>query len=123
MTRRYDEPENISKREFAAIRDSGDVARICKGLVDAAFHVPDWEWLQEECLQVSYGDDPWLRKVACICLGHVARIHGKLDNVRVMARLTELLTDPDPMVRGNAEDTIEGIAEVWKPTQTPPCRR
>jgi hypothetical protein len=74
-----------------------DSAAICRALVDAALHDPDWAWVQEHCLRLLTSSDSEVRGVAATCLGHVARIHGMLDL--------------DPEVRDRAEDALDDIQQ------------
>jgi hypothetical protein len=86
-----------------------DSAAICRALVDAALHDPDWAWVQEHCLRLLASSDSEVRGVAATSLGHLARIHGMLDLDRVEPRLRELRNDPE--VRGRAEDALDDIQQ------------
>jgi hypothetical protein len=84
-----------------------DSTAICRALVAAALHDPDWAWVQEHCLRLLAAPNSDVRGVAATCLGHLARIHGTLDQDRVEPKLRELRKDPD--VGGRAEDALDDI--------------
>ena len=87
--------------------NSGDPEVISQALVGAAFHSPEWQWVQDTCLGYLEHQSLQVRRVAAICLGHVARIHGLLDEPLVNPRLKELLSDPE--LGPYAEDALEDI--------------
>ncbi len=92
-----------SVQEFA----SGDTERIVRALLGATNHESDWEWVESRCLE--YLDSPVqeVRNVAITCLGHLARIHQKINKSRVLAALARHRANPD--VAGRIEDAIDDI--------------
>ena len=101
----YIEPHPITREEAEAAFVSDDSKEIAFALVNVAFHDPDWRWVQEKCLTLVRSDIAALRQVAVTCLGHVARIHRKLDLEKVLPVLDELLHDPEVQV----EDALDDI--------------
>lgn len=73
------EPRAVSREEAARIFASGNAKEIAAALVDITFHDPDWRWLQSKCLSFTPNNDSIVRRAAITCLGHVARIHKRLD--------------------------------------------
>jgi hypothetical protein len=63
--------------------------------------------VQEKCLFFFQSDNPDIRKLAATCLGHVARIHNKIDKERVVAILKSHLKDPD--IAGAIQDALDDI--------------
>ena len=104
--------ENVGPIDRAAAEvefASGDSLRICKALVSLAFHDPDWHWVQDICLRFLNDNNPEIGGVSATCLGHLARIHGKLDRERVVAALRNRLDDPE--IGGRVEDALDDISE------------
>jgi hypothetical protein len=64
-------------------------------LVSLAFHESDWRWVQDQCLSLFSDGDPGVRATAALCLGHIARIHRRLDLDRVLPALHRLQDDPN----------------------------
>jgi hypothetical protein len=110
----YQEPHPISRDEAESAFASGDSERIAEALVNVAFHDTDWRWVQDNCLVFGRSDAAPLRYIAASCLGHVARIHGRLDLDKVMPVLKELLNDSETYVKASAEDAIEDIRIFMK---------
>ncbi|WP_437506599.1 hypothetical protein [Sorangium sp. So ce1099] len=90
---RCQQPAPMSRIEAETSLQSGDVETICETMVNLAFHDPDLEWVQDQCLMLSSHSDPQVRSVAATCLGHLARIHGTLNLTRVLPCLKALLLD------------------------------
>jgi hypothetical protein len=84
----------ISRKDIETILDQGSDDQICETLVSIALESPDWVWIQEKCIQCSQHASWSVRAIAATCIGHLARIHRKLDRSIVMPRLRELRSDP-----------------------------
>jgi HEAT repeat len=111
---------DISQGEVMKAVESGDPKRISFALVDIAMTSEDGVWVQDLCLTLLNSTNMWVRKSAAICLGHVARRHRKLDLRRVVPALHRTRdSDSEALVRGSADDTLEGINQIWKPQQFP----
>ncbi|MEQ4616655.1 MAG: hypothetical protein ABN482_01245 [Corticimicrobacter sp.] len=85
----------------------GDINEICERIVYIAFYCPDWRWAQDYCLILLDYNSKDVKGVAATCLGHVARIHRRLDKDRVLNVLREHLSDLD--ISGQVEDAIDDI--------------
>lgn len=104
----YEELAPIPRSQAAAELASEDWERISLALLRLALHDPDPEWLQSLLLGHLRHQHEWVRGVAALGLGHVARIHGWLKKDEVVPALQELLGNPS--TRGKAEDALEDIA-------------
>lgn len=104
---KYEEVTPISRREAIASLGSDDGNRVCDALVRVAFHDSDWRWVQDQCICLSLDQRASVRAISATCLGHLARIHGALDNEKVLPVLRKLLEDPE--TRGYAEDALDDI--------------
>ena len=105
----YRAPHPITREEAEAAFASNEPEQIADALVNVAFYDPDWRWVQDICLDLARSKTAFVRMVAAICLGHVARIHRQLDVANVAPVLRKLLADPDVYVRGAAEDAIGDV--------------
>jgi hypothetical protein len=85
---------------------------VCDALIGVAYHDPDWEWVQGKCLEFLRHENPDVRGLAATCLGHVARIHRRLDVATVKRALAKLLKDP--LVSGRAQDALDDVAAYIK---------
>lgn len=106
---KYHEPEPLSKEMALRVFASGDSSEICHTLVATAFYEDDWQWVQNICLGFLRNEDPDIRGLAATCLGHIARIHRKLEKSRVLIALIPLLKDADTSVVAKVEDAISDI--------------
>lgn len=105
----YREPQPITRGKAEASFASGDTEDIATALVDAAFHDPDWRWVQSKCLEFAGSANGTLRRISATCLGHLARIHKQLDLEMVAPLLLKLLQDSEVYVRGSADDALADI--------------
>ncbi|WP_146658878.1 hypothetical protein [Enhygromyxa salina] len=93
---------------------TGERARVAETLTRLALHDPDPKWLEDLLLHwLQSSEDVWLRGVAATGLGHVARIHRRLNCQRVIGPLLALRSDPE--VGGKVEDALEDIGQFVRP--------
>lgn len=103
---KYVEPHEISREQAESAFESADPSAICHALVNLTFFEDDWKWMSDTCMRYVEGSDKNIALTAIICLGHVARIHHRIDD-RVLARLNELKSDP--VLGGTAEDALSDV--------------
>jgi hypothetical protein len=98
----------MSREEIAAAVASADPAVVCRALVAAALHDPDWEYVESLVLGFTSHPSSDVRRAALTSIGHVARIHRKLHLDRVLPALSQL--DADTEVTGTVSDVRDDIA-------------
>jgi len=103
----YHEPSPIAKATAQQIFESGDINKICDALVAIAFYEEDWLWAQNICLDFLSSDNNALSSLAATCLGHIARIHGKLNRAKVIAALKSHANNA--AIAGNIDDALGDI--------------
>jgi hypothetical protein len=103
----YQEITPIDQCEAQIIFDGDDLDNVRLTLVRVAYHEPDCVWAQDRCLRFCDHEDSQVRSVAALCLGHIARIHGKLDLKKVIPVLRRLLKDE--LTASRAEDALDDI--------------
>lgn len=89
-----------------------DPEKICRALVSVAFYDDDWRWVQDQCLHYLESENEYVACLAATCLGHVARIHGKIDRDRVIPVLHSKVNDS--RVSGCISDALEDIGMFVK---------
>ncbi len=91
-----------------AIQTGGPTDR-ADALVALAYHDPDLEFVQDLCLQLLADDgDPSVQSTAALCLGHLARIHGRLDTTRAIPAIAAFAFG-NPSLAGRAHDALDDI--------------
>lgn len=103
----YKSVEPISRVDAERIFSGGNPDEMVYALLSIAYHEPDWQWSQNQCLRFWDAPDFNLRRMATLCLGHVGRIHGIIDWDVVVPRLESRLDDPE--LGGTAEDALGDI--------------
>lgn len=97
---------------LAAIR-TGDPQIANEALLELTYDDPDGDWVEPILLEhLAPEHDLPLRRLATTCLGHLARIHGKITRTTVVPALHALLSDPD--LGGTAEDALQDI-DIFAP--------
>jgi len=105
---KYVEPKEISREDAETAFKSGSPAAICHALVNLTYFEEDWRWVQDLCLRYAQDSDKQIAGAAISCLGHIARIHKKIDREKVVPMLTSFKEDSS--LKGRAEDALEDIS-------------
>ena len=103
----YHEILPLRRAELEELLGSGNVRAINEALLSAAFHDCDWEWAQNQCLSFLSHSNRDVRSIAATCLGHIARIHRKLDIDIVLPQLYEAKSDQS--IAAGVDDAIDDI--------------
>ena len=109
---RYEQPEPITPDEDEPLLRDPDPDVVCQALVRVVHSDVDLRWAQARCIDAASSPHLAVRQAAATCLGHLARLHGKLDTAKVMPVLRRLLADP--ATQGVAEDALEDLQTFKK---------
>jgi hypothetical protein len=104
---KYENPEHISKDAAERLFSIGRDAATAEVLVAVALNEPDWRWVERKCLQFLANGSIDVKRVAITCLGHIARILGRLDAEIVLPALDGFRNDP--LLAGTVQDAIDDI--------------
>lgn len=107
MTLEYREPSPGSRDDLLEAIATTSGLELAEAMVSAAFYIDDGEWLQARFLELLESPDPGIRAAAATCLGHVARIHRRLDVAVVRPRVEKLLGNP--RTAGFAQTALDDI--------------
>jgi hypothetical protein len=104
----YEEPPPATAADVRAALSAGeDPSRVSALLVGSALHDPEWQSVQDLCLELLDGDDPTIAATAVTCLGHLARLHGEIDKDRVIPALAALAAHP--VIGKRVPDALDDI--------------
>ena len=109
----YHEIFPMDRADLERLLESGNEKAIIDALLSAAFYDPDWKWIQTTCLRFLDHPKTDVRWNAATCLGHVARIHRKLDVEIVVPKLMSLKADA--AIAPNVEDALDDIRWFLRP--------
>lgn len=102
----YSNPKKKTREELESDFESNDKSRISDSLVSLSLYEDNWHWAQTVCLRFLQNDDPSISGLAATCLGHIARIHNKLDE-QTITQLKKKINDP--YIGGRVQDALDDI--------------
>ena len=102
---RYEDIPPMPRERAAEMIAGGASDDKIGALLSVTLNGEDRVWVQRQCLDLLESDEASVRRIAVICLGHLARIHRELDVRTVLPRLRRL--SGDPAVAGEVDDAIE----------------
>lgn len=101
----------MSETEKKALENqlkSGDKDIAIDALMYLCFNIDDPEWIQDMCIEeIESGKDDDLRGLGITCLGHVARMHSKINRNKVMPVLNRFLNYKS--LSGRIQDALDDI--------------
>ena len=106
---KYEAPEEASWADMKACLFQRDEPGALRALLGAVHSEPDWMRAQDECLRLLEHPSPAVRRLAVTCLGHIARIHRRINRSEVLAALER--ASADPAVAGVVDDARDDIAQ------------
>ena len=117
----FDDPGPLLREVVSARLDGPDSQAAAAALVSAALHDPEWSWVPEQCVRLAGHDEPNIRRLTGVCLGHLARIHGVVNREQAMVTLKMMQADPDHSVRAALSDVLDDLDTFlgWKPFLPP----
>ena len=111
--------EVIAQRSRAEVESAisiNDPEELLHAVLSAALYAEDREWAEGVCLGLSNHEHFNVRGNAILGLGHIARIHGDLNELRAKPVIEAALKDENDYVRGHANvaaDDVEFFLK-WK---------
>ena len=105
---RFGQPEHMSREAAITAIHGRDPTRRIDGILSLALYDSDWKEAQDQCLGLLADADPDVVNTAVLGLGHLARLHHRLDLDVVIPALKALQTDP--RFAGRVRDALEDIA-------------
>ena len=103
----FDDVHPMGRDSAIAAFASEDPGEICNALVAVAMFDDDWRWGQDTCLRFLNHDNLNICALAATCLGHIARIHGRIDREIVLTAIKGKMSNLT--IKGILEDACEDI--------------
>jgi hypothetical protein len=107
---RYEPIPELTRAEVEAAVERDDPGELLYAVLAAALYADDPAWAEGVCLRAASHRDPNVRGNAVLGFGHLARLHGRLDRLRVEPVIAAALDDPDPYVRGHAHNAAGDVS-------------
>jgi len=106
---RYESIPPLSRAEVLSAVERNDPAELLRVVLSAALHDPDPDWAMELCFRLATHPHWNVRGNAMLGLGHIARLHERLDRTRAQAILLAGLADSHEYVRGQADGATSDV--------------
>ncbi|MBM7489538.1 hypothetical protein JOD64_000760 [Micromonospora luteifusca] len=112
--RTFHNPPPARPVDVRAALDREDITGALDAMVGCALYGDgDWRESQELYLALLDHDDRQVQALSATCLGHLARVYGRLDEGRVVVALRKARLRPH--IRGTATNALEDIEEFLHP--------
>lgn len=97
------------KLRLEALLCSGDTKEVAEALLYIAHNISDVEWAERQFMKMAETSDDDIIGLALTCLGHVARINGRISKNIVIPFLKEKMKNPNVVISSRAEDALDDI--------------
>ena len=103
--------EGWQREDVTAVLCRGQAEELLYVPIVVGLNAPDCgpEWAENVCLRLAGHQDPTVRGNALLGLAHIARTCRILRNVRSVQAVEDGLRDPEPYVRGHAQEAKSDI--------------
>ena len=111
MTRRleYKAIEPLSKHEVESAISRNDPDELLHAVLSAALYSDDSDWAEAICLRLTQHEHFNVRGNAILGFGHLARIHGQLNERRIKPLIEAALRDESEYVRNQADAAADDV--------------
>ena len=92
---------------YKLLHDSHEPDVISKTLLYITFNINDIDWAEDCCLSLIDNDNEDISGLAITCLGHIARIHSRINKGKVIPVLIEKRKNLN--LSGRVEDALDDI--------------
>jgi hypothetical protein len=102
--------EEISPSDHQAVEQAlrDDVPEVLWRVVIAvSMHDDNWRYAQDLCIRLAAHAHFNVRGNAVLGFGHIARVHGQLDQALVQPIIQAALHDPSDYIRGQAVSAVD----------------
>ncbi|HKZ77973.1 MAG TPA: hypothetical protein VJ124_06580 [Pyrinomonadaceae bacterium] len=111
---KYEPIERRSKQEVESAIARNDPDELFHAVLSAALYSDDRDWSESICLRLSKHEQFNVRGNAILGFGHIARIHGLLNENKVKPVIEAALSDPSHYVRGQAAAAAADVEFILK---------
>jgi hypothetical protein len=107
---RYEAIPYRERAELELLLASRDPEDVASALFSAAWHDPDWQWVESVCLTHLKSESVQIRRAATTSLELIAVVHKKLHLDLVLPALHDALSDVE--IAGDVEMTLSIIRNL-----------
>lgn len=97
------------KLRLLELLNSGHPKKIANTLLYIAQNVNDVEWAEEQFMRVANNSDEDIAGLALTCLGHIARVNGRVSKDIVIPFLERKIKNSNEIIASRAEDALDDI--------------
>jgi hypothetical protein len=109
MKMKYEVIKQLSQGEVEAAILRNDPQELSLAVLSAALYFDDSDWAEDVCLRLSKHEHFNVRGNAILGFGHIARIHGKLNQKQVKPIIEAALNDENDFVKGQADGAADDV--------------
>lgn len=105
----YEAIEPYERTEIEAAVQRNDPSELLKVVLSVALHEEDREFAEAFCLRFAHHENFNVRGNAILGFGHIARLHGQLQEDVIKPLILSRLNDESEYVRGHASDAKDDM--------------
>ncbi|WP_034945506.1 hypothetical protein [Erwinia oleae] len=98
-----------NKLQLEKLLNSGESSKITDTLLYIAYNINDVDWAEKQLMRMANNPDDDISGLALTCLGHIARINGKINKGTVIPFLMDKIKNSNEVVSSRAEDALDDI--------------
>lgn len=97
------------KLHLEELLNSEDEKQVVETLLYIAYHIKDISWAETIFMKMAQNSNDDICGLALTCIGHLARINGKIDKEKIIPFLKEKIENSNEVISSRAEDALDDI--------------
>lgn len=97
------------KSRLENLLNSADPEKVTETLLYIAYNIKDIGWAEEQFMKMAGSSDDDISGLALTCLGHLARINGRVNKNVVIPFLKSKMNSSNSIISSRAEDALDDI--------------
>lgn len=88
---------------------SSDIEKVTDAMLYLINSCNDLDWAEHVMIEMFGNENKNVKGLALACLGHLARIHGVINNKKIIPFLEKIVDENIEELSGRAEDALDDI--------------
>lgn len=104
---KYEDVNIVYLRDFFVSLKGNDMNKIASDMIGFVYGEKNWKEAERVILECLDDERSTVREIAVTCIGHIARIHGKINREAVGKKFANM--KKNSQINGKIEDSLDDI--------------
>ena len=111
---KYERVKDFDKERLLELLNSDNEADIINALLSIVLNGSDYDLSMKKSIKFAHHESEWVKGCAIECLGHISRIHNKIDLTSVKDIVSNGLRSTSKIIVGKTESAVDDITHFMQ---------